>query len=184
MRISVGPNAEGYVPSGPRDTDAAHRQQSKTHGVFPSIWPDTPQHLSDDYRRALISLRVEEIERGKRKFCIQWWRIMGCKPDARARIATLRNQIKSWRKEAIELQRACKPGLVTTIGTTPPHRTTHTPHHTTHTHTPHRTTHTHTPHHTTHHHIVPHTTTSYHNIINTRLWEVTLAAHERSDRPY
>ena len=96
VRLIVGRNGTGAW-SNMWTMDDRHRDQAQKNGVFPSIWPDAPQHLEQGLETELRDTSEEDIRKGSRTWCLRWWRVCKKKVPTGTRIAELRSQIMEWR---------------------------------------------------------------------------------------
>ena len=80
--------------------DMRARKTSKAFGLFPEIWPDRFQYLSDFRMRSLAALTDEVIDRGDSPWVRRWLRICGVTMDKRVRILQLRARLVELRNTA------------------------------------------------------------------------------------
>lgn len=83
-----------------RKMDEKHRHECAELGIFPEIWPQRMQRLSDADRAALLTPTDEDIERMTRPLLERWLRVVGERtsglhvPVLKRRIAEIRRQLQ------------------------------------------------------------------------------------------
>jgi len=98
ITMLVGPNGEGSASKTWKNKDREHRLQAQKYGIFPDIWVDKPQYLSDIFANTLRDTPADLIQSAPTDWCKRWFKICQHKPPTGARVRELRTQILEWQR--------------------------------------------------------------------------------------